>query len=51
MALQGLDGFENSPGQRYPGGNLMGHAAAAAGIAAGIIAAQDNVVGPYVPVI
>ena len=51
VALQGLDGFEQRPGQRYPGGNLMGHAAAAAGIAAGIIAAQDNVVGPYVPVI
>ncbi len=51
VALQGKDGFENSPGQVYPGGNLMGHAAAAAGIAVGIIAAQDNVVGPYVPVI
>ena len=51
VALQGKDGFENSPGQIYPGGNLMGQAAAAAGIAAGIIAAQDNVVGPYVPVI
>lgn len=51
VALQGKDGFNNSPGQVYPGGNLMGHAAAAAGIAVGIIAAQDNVVGPYVPVI
>lgn len=51
VALQGKDGFENSPGQVYPGGNLMGHAASAAGIAAGIIAAKDNVVGPYVPVI
>lgn len=51
VALQGKDGFENSPGQVYPGGNLMGHSAAAAGIAVGIIAAKDNVVGPYVPVI
>ena len=51
VALQGKDGFEGSPGQIYPGGNLMGHAAAAAGIAVGIIAAQDNIVGPYVPVI
>ncbi|MEM8828290.1 MAG: hypothetical protein AAGE96_02910, partial [Cyanobacteria bacterium P01_G01_bin.19] len=51
VALQGKDGFENRPGQVYPGGNLMGHAAASAGIAAGIIAAKDNVVGPYVPVI
>ncbi|MEM6612227.1 MAG: oleate hydratase [Cyanobacteria bacterium P01_C01_bin.72] len=51
VALQGKDGFANRPGQVYPGGNLMGHAAAAAGVAAGIIAAQDNVVGPYVPVI
>lgn len=51
VALQGKDGFENRPGQVYPGGNLMGHAAAAAGIAVGIIAAKDNIVGPYVPVI
>lgn len=51
VALQGKDGVGNAPGQIYPGGNLMGHAAAAAGIAAGIIAAKDNVVGPYVPVI
>ncbi len=51
VALQGKDGVGNGPGQIYPGGNLMGHAAAAAGIAAGIIAAKDNVVGPYVPVI
>jgi len=51
VALQGKDGFANRPGQVYPGGNLMGHAAAAAGIAAGIIAGKDNIVGPYVPVI
>lgn len=51
VALQGQDGFANSPGQVYPGGNLMGQAAAAAGIAAGIIAAKDNLIGPYVPVI
>ncbi|MEL6440003.1 MAG: FAD-dependent oxidoreductase [Cyanobacteria bacterium J06621_8] len=51
VAIQGKDGFKNSPGQVYPGGNLMGQAAASAGIAAGIIAAKDNVVGPYVPVI
>ncbi|MEL6440001.1 MAG: oleate hydratase [Cyanobacteria bacterium J06621_8] len=51
VALQGKDGANNSPGQVYPGGNLMGQAAASAGIATGIIAAKDNVVGPYVPVI
>jgi hypothetical protein len=51
VALQGKDGLNGSPGQIYPGGNLMGQAAATAGIAAGIIAAQDNVVGPYVSVI
>ena len=51
VGLQGKDGFANRPGQVYPGGNLMGHAASAAGIAVGIIAAKDNVVGPYVPVI
>ena len=51
VALQGKDGFEGAPGQVYPGGNLMGHAASAAGIAAGLIAAKDGVVGPYVSVI
>ncbi|MCC0175619.1 FAD-dependent oxidoreductase [Waterburya agarophytonicola K14] len=51
VALQGKDGFANRPGQVYPGGNLMGQSAAVAGIAVGIIAAQDNVVGPYVSVI
>ena len=51
VALQGKDGVADRPGQIYPGGNLMGQAAASAGIAAGIIAAKDNVVGPYVPVI
>ena len=51
VALQGKDGFERQPGQVYPGGNLMGHSASAAGIAAGLVAAKDNVVGPYVSVI
>ena len=52
VALQGKDGFENRPGQEYPGVNLMGHsAAAAAGIAVWVIAAKDNVIAPYVPVI
>lgn len=51
VALQGKEGVTNRPGQIYPGGNLMGQAAASAGIAAGIIAANDNVIGPYVSVI
>jgi uncharacterized protein with NAD-binding domain and iron-sulfur cluster len=51
IAIQGKDGSGGNPGKVYPGGNLMGHAASVAGIAAGVIAAKNNVIGPYVTIV
>ncbi len=49
LAVQGKNGQQ--PGTVHPGGNLLGHVASIAGITAGLIAAQDGVVGPPVSVV
>lgn len=51
LAIQGKNGRNGQPGAVHPGGNLLGQVAAIAGITAGLIAAQDGVVGPAVPVV
>jgi carotenoid phi-ring synthase / carotenoid chi-ring synthase len=51
LAVQGKNGQNGQPGMVHPGGNLLGHVASIAGITAGLIAAQDGVVGPSVPVV
>jgi carotenoid phi-ring synthase / carotenoid chi-ring synthase len=50
VAVQGRND-QGQPGVVHPGGNLLGQVASVAGIAAGLIAAQDRVVGPAVAVI
>jgi uncharacterized protein with NAD-binding domain and iron-sulfur cluster len=51
LAIQGKNRSNDQPGTVHPGGNLLGHVASIAGITAGLIAAQDGVVGPAVPVV
>jgi carotenoid phi-ring synthase / carotenoid chi-ring synthase len=51
LAVQGKNGQNGQPGMVHPGGNLLGHVASIAGITAGLIAAQDGVVGPPVSVV
>jgi carotenoid phi-ring synthase / carotenoid chi-ring synthase len=51
LAIQGKNGRDGQPGAVHPGGNLLGQVASIAGITAGLIAAQDGVVGPSVPVV
>jgi Flavin containing amine oxidoreductase len=51
LAIQGKNGQNGQPGTVHPGGNLLGQVASIAGITAGLIAAQDGVVGPAVSVV
>jgi carotenoid phi-ring synthase / carotenoid chi-ring synthase len=51
LAIQGKNGRDGQPGAAHPGGNLLGQVASIAGITAGLIAAQDGVVGPSVSVL
>jgi uncharacterized protein with NAD-binding domain and iron-sulfur cluster len=51
LAIQGKNGRNGQPGMVHPGGNLLGQVASIAGITAGLIAAQDGVVGPPISVV
>jgi carotenoid phi-ring synthase / carotenoid chi-ring synthase len=51
LAIQGKNGKNGQRGAVHPGGNLLGQVASIAGITAGLIAAQDGVVGPAVSVV
>jgi carotenoid phi-ring synthase / carotenoid chi-ring synthase len=51
LAIQGKNGRNGQMGTVHPGGNLLGQVASIAGITAGLIAAQDGVVGPAVSVV